>query len=419
MIHAIRRHQEWSTRSKAELLIAIAEFDARGLFENFGETCTAGWLAREIHIAPSTAFEYVGVARQLEQFPMLTAAFRRGEVCYSTVRYLLKRLTVENERQLVDLARRLCFPELKRALAGLEPSDGAETREYHHSVRVEDNGDVVITARLNAADGAAYLAALKVAQLADYGFDDVTEEDLADGERIDDLLEEKRKLPEACPSQEQELEPEPDQKRKPLSRFGPPTREDMYGALLSMINVVRTRPVSDLRTPGAHVNIMMTTNGRAWLPGNVAAPSSVLQNYVGDAFVRLHLIDDNGVTVHVGKSTRFVNDGQLRALLAVWGYECAMPGCNHARFIEVHHIKEWCEGGKTELENLIPLCSACHSKVTNGLAHISTNGRDIEFRFLGGRRFISRARGLPERDVDFTGPLVPPGVSERADSFDD
>ena len=434
IIERIRRNQSWAITSRAEMLIALGEFDALGLAESCGETSTAGWLARETRIATSTAFEYVGVARRLPDFPLLTDAFRAARISYSTVRYLLKFITSDNEARLVDLAEKLCFAELQRALAGVGQRDDEEQApKYHHDVRIAENGDVIVTARLNPVDGAAYLSALKIAQLAHYGLNDVDADGDVDGdvdvdgdgdreETIDAALKRHRARPEANPG----TECPPERPRRisdyftgAFSRVGPPVREDMYGALLAMIHMVRCNPVSELRTPGAHVNIMMTTNGRAWLPGNVEAPSQMLENYVNDAFVRLQLMDKDGLSLHLGRRSRFVNDAQFRALLAVWGFECAMPGCNHRRFLQVHHIKEWCRGGETNMDNLIPLCSACHSRVTNGLAHISTDGRKIEFRFASGRRFISTGHGLPERAAAFSGPVVPPEPEEREDSFDD
>lgn len=424
IVERIRSSQSWSIASRAEMLIAVGEFDELGLAESFGETSTAGWLAREIRIAPSTAFEYVGVARQLPWFPVLTKAFADGSISYSTVRYLLKYLTPDNEAQLVELAKKLCFTELRQALAGAARPREEPRPKYHHDVRIDDNGDVIVTARLNPVDGAAYMAALKIAQLANYGLDDAElEAAAAEGEEaVDNLLEHHRAQPEANPG----VECPPEHPRTlsehftgGFSRVGPPVPDDMYAALLAMVHMVRTQPVSDLRTPGAHVNIMMTTNGRAWLPGNVAAPSKALEGYVDNAFVRLQMLGKNGLTLHLGRRSRFVNDAQFRALLGVWGFQCAMPGCNHSRFLQVHHIREWAHGGETNLDNLIPLCSACHSRVTNGLAHITANGRTIEFRFRGGKKFVSRAGGLPEVAEPFTGPVVPSEPEKRECDFDD
>jgi len=41
-------------------------------------------------------------------------------------------------------------------------------------------------------------------------------------------------------------------------------------------------------------------------------------------------------------------------------HKCRTPGCNHTKFLEVHHIKPRTAGGNNRTENLITLCSACH-----------------------------------------------------------
>ncbi|WP_343898714.1 HNH endonuclease signature motif containing protein [Corynebacterium glaucum] len=50
---------------------------------------------------------------------------------------------------------------------------------------------------------------------------------------------------------------------------------------------------------------------------------------------------------------------------------------------------EWAEGGETNIDNLIPLCSSCHSKVSHGLAEIRARGSAIEFSFIDGSRFLA------------------------------
>ena len=136
------------------------------------------------------------------------------------------------------------------------------------------------------------------------------------------------------------------------------------------------------------------------MPENRAARSEDVRSYLANAMVRLHLLDKNGLTINVGRSQRFATDGQVQALLAVWGYQCAMPGCSHRRFIEIHHLREWALGGRTDMDNLIPLCSSCHSQVSHGVITIESAGPDLIFTFNDGARFVSRGRGLPRR-MDF------------------
>ncbi len=46
---------------------------------------------------------------------------------------------------------------------------------------------------------------------------------------------------------------------------------------------------------------------------------------------------------------------------------CAAPDCP-VRFgdCDIHHLKEWNQGGPTNLENLIPLCSKHHHLIHEG-----------------------------------------------------
>ncbi|QYH20237.1 HNH endonuclease [Corynebacterium aquatimens] len=180
------------------------------------------------------------------------------------------------------------------------------------------------------------------------------------------------------------------------SRFGPPVKENLYPAFLTMISMVRSLPISAVRAPGAQVTFMITEDGRSWMPENPQIPSRALATYVNDAIARCHLLSKSGLTMHYGRERRLASDAQVNALLDVWGRQCAMPGCTHSRYIEIHHLREWADGGATDIENLIPLCSSCHSLVSHGSATIDVNGPMLEFSFSNGSRFRSLNRSLPE-----------------------
>ena len=57
----------------------------------------------------------------------------------------------------------------------------------------------------------------------------------------------------------------------------------------------------------------------------------------------------------------------------------------------------------TDLDNLIPLCSSCHSQVSHGVVTIERQGADLFFTFKNGARFVSRNRSLPRRMEYVTG----------------
>lgn len=435
----INAYNRDTNKTRALLLEQIAVFDEHDLAHHFGAASTASWLARELRYPVPTAYEYVRVARALRRFPLVFAAFAEGELDYSTVRFLIGFLTEENEAELVELARALCHSELKRALAGAGEEDDADPAEPYFRTHTRDDGMLEGSFLLPAVTGQQLLAALKIAELAASG---LTDDETGPAAEDDDAVAEDAAAEPAEPAEPAEEVPAPAEEvpaeaapepaeaepaeacpatmvqgprktgkitisdilRLP-SRYGPPLRDAMYDSFVTMINMVRTTPTSPLRAPGAHVNIICTEDGKVWMPDNPQAPSRAVKAYVANAIAHGHLLDSRGLTLFVGRQQRLATDGQIAALLAVWGNQCAMPGCTHGRFMEIHHIHEWADGGETDIGNLIPLCSSCHSKVSHGLADIRINGGEIEFSFIDGSRYVTKNRCLPRRDADFEGPL--------------
>ena len=403
----IKCNQLSANHHRARMLDAVGQFDEQGLAEQYGEKSTATWLRSELNLPQATAFEYVRVARGLRKFRLLFDAFESGVMPYSTVRFLLQYLKECNEEQYVQLALSMSFADLQLVLAGARPKEEDPTEPYARA-RECDDGMLAFEARLPAVAGQKLLTALKVAQLASFGLEDVDQDDLQDPEKVQKLIDDAAAAEDAVPS-EQDRAP---QKRtkitmddivRSVSRYGPPEKQDVYGALLAMIDMVRANPKSPLRSPGVQVNLMVNQFGQCWMPENRSACSEDVRSYLANAMVRLHLLDDTGLTIRVGRSRRFATDGQVQALLAIWGYQCAMPGCSHRRFIEMHHIKEWEHGGMTDLDNLIPLCSSCHSQVSHGVIAIERQGADLFFTFKNGARFVSRNRKQPRRMEYVTG----------------
>ena len=169
-------------------------------------------------------------------------------------------------------------------------------------------------------------------------------------------------------------------------------------ALMGIVHMARTTPRNTLTTPGAHVNILATPDGRGYMPNNVGAPSKAIASLLANADIRLSTVNSDGLILNTGRKQRLATNGQVNALLAMWGGQCAAPGCTHTRFIEIHHIEDWATGGLTDLENLLPLCSACHSLVTEGYLQTLKEHSDIHFVYRDGARFVSTNYSLPRRD---------------------
>jgi len=78
------------------------------------------------------------------------------------------------------------------------------------------------------------------------------------------------------------------------------------------------------------------------------------------------VLDGKSVPLDVGKSKRLATAHQRRALAAVHE-TCAIDGCS-VKFshCEPHHIDYWENGGATDFNNLVPLCSRHHHAAHEG-----------------------------------------------------
>jgi hypothetical protein len=129
----------------------------------------------------------------------------------------------------------------------------------------------------------------------------------------------------------------------------------------------------------------------------VEIPARVLAELTGQADVHAVVVR-NGVVLHapgqldLGRTTRLANRAQRRALRGVY-QGCGIPGCTvtYDR-CKLHHIIWWSNGGRTDLVNLLPVCSHHHTKIHH-------DGWIIE---LGPHRELTLT--LPDGSVHTTGP---------------
>lgn len=120
--------------------------------------------------------------------------------------------------------------------------------------------------------------------------------------------------------------------------------------------------VIDLQTlcdgPHAHTRINIT--------GGVEMPIETLRRHACLADIIPAIVDTNGVIINLGRTQRLANNAQRRALRAMYS-TCAIPGCNITfDHCQPHHLWYWTDGGPTDLDNLIPLCSKHHHLAHEG-----------------------------------------------------
>ena len=106
---------------------------------------------------------------------------------------------------------------------------------------------------------------------------------------------------------------------------------------------------------------------------------------VSTVVVRNGVIIDAPGELNLGRSTRLANRAQRRALGAIYT-TCAIPGCRvrYSR-TKLHHVIWWRHLGRTDLDNLLPVCEQHHHNIHHdGWRLTLTPDRQLTIEFPDG-----------------------------------
>lgn len=116
----------------------------------------------------------------------------------------------------------------------------------------------------------------------------------------------------------------------------------------------------------------------------------------------VRIIERDGKPLTVGRRTRSVPPA-LRRALSDRDPCCRFPGCTHVRYLHAHHIHHWARGGSTNLSNLINLCPQHHRLVHEGGFNVRNTVDDgVIFERPDGRAIPDRPPAIKPR-----GPALP------------
>jgi Domain of unknown function (DUF222)/HNH endonuclease len=328
-------------------LALVGEFDRREAWAEWGCRSCTHWLSYRCGVSPAAAREQVRVARRIAELPHLRAAFARGELCYSQVRAATRVATPDTEADLLEIALHATAAQLEtivRAYRGvLEVELGDDSEEHRRRfVRCEhdDDGSLVIHARLPAEEGALVLTALEASRNALRASDDVPREQGASAEatHIGDS-----------------------------ERFVPSNAD----ALVLIANTALSR--GPAAATGAEHQVVVHVDaatladdedGACELEQGPALHPETARRLGCDASV-VRILERDGRPLSIGRKTRSLPPALRRALRSR-DRTCRFPGCGHHRFLHAHHIRHWAQGGRTDLSNLIQLCTYHHRLVHEG-----------------------------------------------------
>jgi hypothetical protein len=387
-------------------LLLVAEFDRREGWKEWGAKSCGQWLSWRCGIAPRAAREQVRVGRRLAELPLVRDAFSRGELSYSKVRALSRIATPRNERELVETALHVSAAQLERLVrvyrgvvsTQIEQANASHDRRYVDWEWDED-GSLVMRARLPAEDGALLIKALEAAR--------------------DDLHE--RKPAEEPPSPDAASAPSPAARRQADARGSaePPAPDSAThqaeaqpqssptasnaDALVSMAETLLAEGPSDRPTADRYQVVVHverddlagdSSDGCCDVEDGPALPAETARRLACDASL-VTITEHDGRPLSVGRKTRTVPPALRRALRSR-DRGCRFPGCDQRRFVDAHHIQHWAHGGLTKLANLLLLCRHHHRLVHEGGYRVEQRpGRGAVFRRPDGGAIPAVPRNHP------------------------
>jgi hypothetical protein len=363
--------------AQARWLLLIAEFDRREAWSEWGVKSCAHWLNWKCGLDLGAAREKLRVAHALEQLPRIAAAMAAGSLSYSKVRAMTRVADTSTEEYFLNVALHGTanqVEKLVRAFRRAKESQELSREAQQQANRAlswfhDEDGSLVIKARLPAEAGEVFLKALEAAEAA---------------------------LPPPDVSAETSLEPVQSRTVR---------RADALALMAEGFLASDQQPLSggDRQQIVVHVDAQTLKHdhvGRCELEDGSGLAAETARRLACDASLVVLVEDEQGEPLNVGRKTRTIPPALRRALRSR-DRGCRFPGCTHTRFVDGHHVQHWAQGGETSLSNLVSLCRFHHRLLHEGRVVVQVLD-DGAFRFVrpDGQSFDSPAPTAP-RQLDW------------------
>jgi len=342
--------------AECHFVLLAAEMDRRGTWAGGGLLSMAHWLSWRCGTSPGAAREQVRVGRALQGLPVVRHAFASGKLSYSKARAITRVATAANEEALVNIACYTTAAQLERVVREYRkaaPDEGREALRRHQGRYLrtwgDDDGMVVVQARLSPEDAATVLGAIEEAREAAWQARHRQAE--GDGGAGADVPA--GTPAERGPDDGWELSRADALVQVAEAALGAGLGGSEDGPAVAVVSHVDDAVLAD---PAAE--------GCCALEGIGAISAHTARRLACDATVHSLVYGHDG-TVLPGARSRSVPRRVRRAVLAR-DRGCRFPGCTQARFVDVHHVLYWAEGGLTVVSNLVSLCRRHHRLVHEG-----------------------------------------------------
>jgi hypothetical protein len=332
------------------IVMVLGEVGRREAYRDEGATSVEPWMVERFGVSAATARGFTRVAERAWDLPHLMASLQGGDLSYDKVRVVAGVATPETDRELRDQAQRCTVRELAdttKQTRGRPPADAYDRR----SLRFNDPCRT-LTVQLPPESYAEARATLEAR----------AREIPSDGET--------------------------------------PWDQRLCDAFLMSIRASdQGRAGSYLVVVHVPLDALVDESGDAAdLAGDLERDGLIscetVRRIACDATIAIAVDDDVGHTMFEGRTRRDPTDAQRREIMRR-DRHCRFPGCTNVTFTNVHHIRHWKPGGRTDIDNLALLCVHHHHRVHHRRWTMSGNANE-ELTFVGptGRAMTSRPSAM-------------------------
>ncbi|MGH9224925.1 MAG: DUF222 domain-containing protein [Acidimicrobiales bacterium] len=290
--------------ANARLVGLIADVLATESWQGWRTRSPEHWVAWKCGVSPGRARSLVAIARRLRVLPETKAAFDAGELSEDQVAVVCRHAPESVDAEAAELARSATVTQLRRVLGGYSfeaEAEAAKPAEERRQVTFNytDDGSWRLSALLPPDEGALWERALT-------------------------------------------------ESREALVRAGE-TDVSWADAFVAIVRAER----GDRATILLHID-----NKGSHLHLGPAVPDGLRTYLTCDSRARV-VYEHGGKAVSVGRAFRTVPE-RTRIAVEERDRGCRVPGCSRTKWLHVHHIRHWENGGTTDTPNLITLCSKHH-----------------------------------------------------------
>ncbi len=392
--HEATTHDLWTraaevagrlNRAHGELVEIAAQLVEGGHWGDGGFSSPEHLLVVRAGLSPAQAGDVVRIARRRAELPDAVAALAAGELSIGQAAVVARHGRADHQAGIAKFARTATVPQLRRALStsvfldpdtGLPstastPDAGAPGSEPAPDAPsdVSDNADQDGTAH---HDPLATLRAAEAQRLADRAcarpdlsmhYDESGRFHLRYsapaeiGALVEQAVKEAKDALFIAAAGTDGSSPG-DRAALPGGLAGTQSARPTYADAIAEIASRSLSTISSTsRASHYRVYLHLDTNG-GWVNGGGAITPRMAARFSCDGTVT-PLWETEGRPVSVGRDQRIL-PARTRRLIEDRDRGCRIPGCSTTRFVEIHHLDHWADGGATDFDTQVSLCPFHH-----------------------------------------------------------